>query len=151
MTQDKMESEGNSPATRAELHAVRDATRADLHAVRDATRADLRAVHDTLTADINSLEVRLDARLDAHDKRFVRIEDNLHRLNAGFARMEGRMTDMEGKMDSLLTLKTDFAQFQMVLDRMARNQETFLRRWASHDDMLMDHERRIGQLESRPQ
>ena len=102
-------------------------------------------------SDLECLEARLGARLDGHEGRFVRIEDNLHRLNVGFARMEGRMSDMEGKMDSLMTLKTDFSRFQTVLDGMARNQETFLRRWAHHDDMLMDHERRLGKLESRPQ
>ena len=117
---------------------------------RPLTKADLDGIEARLFG-LDSLSARLAARLDDHDERFIRIDNNLYRLNVGFARMEGRMSDMEGKMDSLMTLKIDFARFQTVLDGMARNQEIFLRRWAHHDDMLMDHERRLGKLESRPQ
>ena len=60
----------------------------------------------------------LSVRLDGHDRRFDAVEGNLRRLNIGFARMEGDMSEMKGKMDVLLTLKDEFSQFKSDIERM---------------------------------
>jgi len=110
----------------------------DAHA--PATKGELRSVRGELVA-----------RLDGHDRRFDSIEGNLRRLNIGFARMEGDMTEMKGKMDVLLTLKDEFSQFKSGIERMTHFLEVSVRRTDYQGSMLMEHESRLKKLESRPQ
>jgi len=105
-----------------------------------ATKGDLCSVRDGLAA-----------RLDGHDRRFDSIEGNLRRLNLGFARMEGDMTEMKGKVDVLLTLKDEFSRFKSDIERMTHFLEISVRRTDSQGSMLMEHEYRLKKLESRPQ
>jgi predicted nuclease with TOPRIM domain len=93
----------------------------------------------------------LSARLDAHDKRFDSIEGDLHRLNVGFARMEGDMTELKGKVDILLVVKEDFSRFSANVERMTSYFESCVRKMESQGSMLMEHEARLAKLEPRPQ
>ena len=104
-----------------------------------ATRGELRGVRDELRV-----------RLDAHDRRFDGIDGNLRRLNVGFARMEGDITELKSSVGSLLELKGEFFYFKTFLERMNANIETALRKTDLQGSMLMDHEGRIKSLESRP-
>lgn len=71
-------------------------------------------------SDLRALRASTEARFDAHDLRFDAIEGNLRRLNIGFARMEGDMTEMKGKVDILLGMKEEFSQFKSSIDRMTK-------------------------------
>ena len=121
-----------------------------------ATKADLRRVCDRLDgqdARFNSIDGRLsshDDRFDAVDRRFDAVDGNLRRLNLFAARTDGRLASLEGKVDVLMTLKSDFARFQTGLDAMARQMESFERWCRSQGSMLMEHEARITKLESKP-
>ena len=100
-----------------------------------ATKADLRG---------------LETRLDGHDVRFGSIEGNLRRLNIGFARVEGDLTELKSKVDILLTVKEDLSRFGSNLDRATNYFESCVRKMDSQGSMLMEHEGRIAKLESRP-
>ncbi len=64
-------------ATKADLEALRVATKADLEALRVATKADLEALRVATKADLRELEMRVDARFDSVDARFVALEQRM--------------------------------------------------------------------------
>ena len=101
-----------------------------------ATKGELRGVRD---------ELRL--RLDAHDHRFSGIDGNLHRLNIGFVRMAGNITELNGTVKGLVK---DILRFSTILERVSGNIESSLRKLYMQGSMLMNHEGRITKLESRP-
>jgi hypothetical protein len=86
----------------------------------------------------------------AHDKRFDSIEGNLHRLNVGFARVEGDLTELKGKVDILLGVKEDVSRFTANVERMTNYFESCVRKMDSQGAMLMEHEARLTKLEVRP-
>ena len=90
------------------------------------------------------------ARFVSHDLRFDSIEGNLRRLNIGFARMEGDITELKSKVDILLTVKEDLSRFGSNLDRATNYFESCMRKMDSQGSTLMEHEGRIAKLESRP-
>jgi outer membrane murein-binding lipoprotein Lpp len=126
------------------------ATKADLHALRSKLRSDFDALRSDVHAEISSSRISADARFDAHDRRLESVEGNLRRLNIGFARMEGDMTEVKAKLDGLLTIKEDFARFSARLDRTMNFFESTMRKMDSQGSMLMEHEGRITKLETRP-
>lgn len=130
---EEMSDDGSLPATKADLREF--ATKADLREfamnadLRFATKADLRAEMRAIVE-----------RLDGHD-------GNLRRLNISFARLEGDMTEVKGKLGVVVE---DLSQVKNVLERMNGNIETALRKMDLQGSMLMEHEGRITKLESRP-
>ena len=99
---------------------------------------------------IRNVRDELCVRLDGHDRRFDGLDGNLRRLNIGFARMEGDMTELKGKVDILLAVKEDFSQFKTSIERMTSYFESCVRKMGSQGSMLMEHESRITKLEPRP-
>ncbi len=53
------------------------ATKADLEALRVATKADLEALRVATKADLHELELRVDARFDSVDARFIALEQRM--------------------------------------------------------------------------
>ena len=102
-----------------------------------ATRGELRSGLDSLRSEMNV--------------RFESVESNLHRLNVGFARMQGDMTEMKGKVDILLGLKEDFSRHVANAERMTGYFESCVRKMDSQGAMLMEHEARLTKRESRSQ
>ncbi len=138
----EMRDDGHQPATKADLRGF--ATKADLRGF--ATKADLREFAtkaETLFATKADMKAEFRAitdRLDGHDA-------NLRRLNISFARLEGDMTEVKGKVGVIVE---DFSQFKTFLERMNGNIEAALRKTDLQGSMLMDHEGRLKKLESRP-
>lgn len=136
---DGMREEGHLPATKADLRDF--ATKTDLRDL--ATKTDLR---DFATkTDLRDLPTKTDfhgiiERLDGHD-------GNLRRLNIGFARLEGDMAEVKGKVNVIVE---DLSLIKTFLERMNGNIENALRKTDLQGSMLMDHEGRITKLESRP-
>ncbi|MCR4296437.1 MAG: hypothetical protein NUW21_12945 [Elusimicrobia bacterium] len=126
---DEMRADGHEPATKADLREF--ATKADLHF---ATKRDLHSVRDELSS-----------RLDDHDRRFDGIDANLRRLNIGFAKMDGDITEMKGHVGTLLE---NFSKFTTTLERANGNIEAALRKMDLQGSMLMDHEARLRKLET---
>ena len=129
---DEMRDEGSNPATKSDLSEL--ATKVELSAL--ATKVDLQSVRNELSA-----------RLDDHDRRFDGIDGNLRRLNIGFVKMDGDITELKGNVGTLLG---NFAKFSTVFERMSGNIESALRKMDLQGSMLMEHEGRIKTLESRP-
>jgi len=107
-----------------------DEMRADGH--EPATKADMRG---------------LASRLDGHDRRFEKVEGNLHRLNIGFAKMNGDMVEVKAELKEI---RNDISRFSTILERSSGNIEAALRKMDMQASMLMDHEGRITKLEPRP-
>ena len=123
-----MREDSHEPATKADINSLRDGVRGEIHAVR----------------------TELSGRLDSHDKHLESIDGNLHRLNVGFARMEGDMTEIKGKVDILLGVKEDLSRFSANVERMTNYFESCVRRMDFQGSMLMEHDSRLVKLEARP-
>jgi hypothetical protein len=100
--------------------------------------------------DLRNLKDGLGAQLESHDRRFVSIEGNLHRLNVGFAQMHGDMTEVKGKLDILLDVKDQFSRFTTRVERMTNYFESRVRKMDSQGAMPMEHEGRLQKFEARP-
>jgi hypothetical protein len=97
---------------------------------------------DNLPATKSDMRMVID-RLQAQD-------GNLRRLNLFAAETRGSFAVVDEQMKAVLMLKSDFARFQIGLDAMARQMESFERWCRSQGSMLMEHEARITKLESKP-
>lgn len=146
---DEMRDDGHQPATKADLRGL--ATKADFNEFTTkaelcfATKADLSEL--TTKVELQSVRNEWSARLDDHDRRFDGIDCNLRRLNIGFVKMDGDMTELKGNVGVLLE---NFSKFSTILERTSGNIESALRKMDSQGSMLMEHEDRIKKLESRP-
>lgn len=119
----------------------------------DARMDSLDARMDSLDARMDSLDGRmdsLDAKVASMDSKLDSHSGNLHRLNLAVTRMQGDIVEIKTDVASLLQLKTDFNRFVSSMDQAAERQEALLSRLAVQGDMLMDHERRLTRLESKP-
>ena len=88
----------------------------------------------------------LASRLDGHDQRFEKVDGNLHRLNAAFAKMSGDMVEVKVELKEI---RGDISRFSTILERSSGNIEAALRKMDMPASMLMDHEGRITKLEPR--
>jgi chromosome segregation ATPase len=136
----EMRDDGHEPATKADLRAF--AANAES---RFATKTDLTPLATKL--ELQSVRNELSARLDDHDRRFDGIDGNLRRLNIGFAKMDGDMTELKSNVGTLLE---NFSRFSTILERASGNIEASLRKMDLQGSMLMEHEDRLKKLESRP-
>ena len=155
MTDDDMTSDDHLPATKADLRRICDRldgqdSRFTAHDQRFTSIDERFDAVDRRFDDVDRRFEAVDRRFDAVDRRFDAVDGNLRRLNFFAARTEGRLTNLEEKMDVMLTLKGDFARFQIGLDAMARQMESFERWCRSQGSMLMEHEGRIAKLEPKP-
>ena len=148
---DAMKDDGNEPATKADLRELIAASDAHFGSI-DARFGTIDAQFETIDARFETIDARfgsLEARLDVHGRRFESIDGNLRRLNIGFARMEGDITEIKGNVDILLGVKEDFSQFKAGIERMTNYFESCVRKMDSQGSMMMEHEGRITKLESR--
>lgn len=125
------------------------ATKGDLQTVKAGLQTDLQTIKEGLQAYIQEVKRDLSARLNGHDQRFDRIEDNLHRVNVGYAQMKGDLWDFRAEFRQALE-----AQSALLLGRMDRILDVVegsKLSWAFHEDRLQRHDARIKRLESRRQ
>ena len=114
-------------------------TKADVRFIRtdlNATQEDVRLIRE----DLNEVKVQVSD-----------LQGNVRRLNVGFARLEGRFSELDSKFDLFMKKLDSVAVIQSAMDTMNRRFEIFLSQSLSQGSMLMEHERRIRTLESRPQ
>ncbi len=95
-------------------------------------------------------EMRDDGHLPATKADLRKIDENVLRLNIGFAQMRGDMVEMKSNVDSLLVLKDEFSQFKTNIEQMTKYFEAQVRKTDFLGSMMMEHEDRIKKLESRP-
>ena len=131
---DEMIDDGHEPATKADLRA----TQADMRAMG----TDMRAMGADLRADMHTIRME-------HEHRFERIDDNLHRLNVGFAQMSGDLNELKGKVDMLLGARQEMSRLTANTERMANHFENWTRKMDFRGSMLMEHEARLTKLETQ--
>lgn len=124
---DEMRADGHEPATKADLREF-------------ATKPDV----GVLATRLESVRHEMSSRLDDHDRRFDGIDSNLRRLNIGFVKMDGDISELKGNVGTLLE---SFSRFTTTLERASGNIEAALRKMDLQGSMLMDHEGRLKKLE----
>ncbi|MBI4061262.1 MAG: hypothetical protein HY403_07510 [Elusimicrobia bacterium] len=91
---------------------------------------------------------QLDGKVARMDEKIVQMDGTLTRVAKSVARLEGDMFEVRRDVSELKGLRIEFGRFQTTLDGVVRTMEALDRWCRSQGSMLMDHERRIGTLES---
>lgn len=84
-------------------------------------------------------------------EQVFRTDDKVTRIAAATARLEGDIFEIKRDVSELKGLNVKFDRFQVVLDGMARQMESFERWCRFQGNMLVEHDGRIAKLEPKAQ
>ncbi len=84
-------------------------------------------------------------------EQVFKTDEKVTRIAGAVARIEGDLFEVKRDVAELKGLSVKFDRFQIVLDGVTRQMESFERWFRFQGNMLVEHESRISKLEPRPQ